>query len=64
MELVAKASDGRIVPYYKKVKWVDGSVASDLPMHRLRELFNINFFIVSQTNPHVVPGLSHTLNSR
>ena len=36
-------------------RYYDGSVAGDLPTKRLRELFNINFFIVSQTNPHVVP---------
>lgn len=38
-------------------KWIDGSVDNDLPMTRLAELFNINHFIVSQVNPHVVPFL-------
>jgi predicted acylesterase/phospholipase RssA len=28
---------------------------TDLPMQRLSELFNINHFIVSQVNPHVLP---------
>jgi hypothetical protein len=37
--------------------WIDGSVDSDLPMQRLAELFNVNHFIVSQVNPHVVPFL-------
>jgi TAG lipase/steryl ester hydrolase/phospholipase A2/LPA acyltransferase len=47
---------GEIVPYFAEgVKWWDGSVSSDLPMHRLSELFNVNHFIVSQVNPHVLP---------
>jgi TAG lipase / steryl ester hydrolase / phospholipase A2 / LPA acyltransferase len=33
-------------------------VASDLPLQRLAELFNINTFIVSQVNPHIVPFVS------
>src|SRR5712664_3297012 len=37
--------------------WIDGSVDSDLPMARLAEMFNVNHFIVSQVNPHVVPFL-------
>ena len=32
--------------------WQDGSLTHDLPMQRLSELFNVNFFIVSQVNPH------------
>ncbi|KKA26789.1 hypothetical protein TD95_003161 [Thielaviopsis punctulata] len=39
--------------------WVDGSLDNDLPMERLSELFNVNHFIVSQVNPHVVPFLSN-----
>ncbi|KAF2771039.1 putative esterase of the alpha-beta hydrolase superfamily, partial [Teratosphaeria nubilosa] len=38
-------------------KWIDGSVDNDLPMTRLAEIFNVNHFIVSQVNPHVVPFL-------
>ncbi|KAI0882392.1 patatin-domain-containing protein [Annulohypoxylon maeteangense] len=38
--------------------WIDGSVDSDLPMTRLAEMFNVNHFIVSQVNPHVVPFLT------
>jgi hypothetical protein len=37
--------------------WIDGSVDNDLPMTRLAEMFNVNHFIVSQVNPHVVPVL-------
>ncbi|KAI1100844.1 patatin-domain-containing protein [Jackrogersella minutella] len=38
--------------------WIDGSVDNDLPMTRLAEMFNVNHFIVSQVNPHVVPFLA------
>jgi TAG lipase / steryl ester hydrolase / phospholipase A2 / LPA acyltransferase len=40
------------------MQFVDGSVGQDLPMQRLSELFNVNTFIVSQVNPHVVPFVS------
>ena len=30
---------------------------NDIPMNRLAEMFNVNHFIVSQVNPHVVPFL-------
>lgn len=39
-------------------KWIDGSVDNDLPMTRLAEMFNVDHFIVSQVNPHVVPFLA------
>ncbi|KAI3630135.1 hypothetical protein MIR68_011570 [Amoeboaphelidium protococcarum] len=42
--------------------WIDGSVENDLPMTRLSELFNVNHFIVSQVNPHVVPFLSNSMS--
>ena len=38
-------------------KWIDGSVENDIPMQRLSEMFNVNHFIVSQVNPHVIPFL-------
>lgn len=38
-------------------RWIDGSVDNDIPITRLAELFNVNHFIVSQVNPHVVPFL-------
>ncbi|OAX84606.1 hypothetical protein ACJ72_01033 [Emergomyces africanus] len=40
-------------------RWIDGSVDHDLPMTRLSEMFNVNHFIVSQVNPHVVPFIPH-----
>ncbi|KAM4055870.1 patatin-like phospholipase domain-containing protein [Hirsutella rhossiliensis] len=39
-------------------RFIDGSVDNDLPMTRLSEMFNVNHFIVSQVNPHVIPFLS------
>ncbi|MDP5071419.1 MAG: DUF3336 domain-containing protein, partial [Congregibacter sp.] len=36
-------------------KWVDGSVSDDLPAKRLARLYGVNHFVVSQTNPHVLP---------
>ena len=40
------------------MQFVDGSVAQDLPMQRLTELFNVNTFIVSQVNPYAAPFVS------
>lgn len=49
VELMAKDENGVIHPYHPSLlKWSDGSVAYDLPMSRLSELFNVNHFIVSQ----------------
>lgn len=49
---------GQIVPWNVSAQhWIDGSVDNDLPINRLAEMFNVNHFIVSQVNPHVVPFL-------
>lgn len=60
VELLAKDDQGNTVPYLsnESVKWEDGSFSLDLPMARLSELFNVNHFIVSQVNPHIVPFLT------
>lgn len=60
--LLAKSRNGAFVPWLPDGKdgprrWRDGSLEADLPMDNLRELFNCNYFIVSQTNPHIVPLL-------
>ncbi|MGK0290517.1 MAG: TAG lipase/steryl ester hydrolase/phospholipase A2/LPA acyltransferase [bacterium] len=57
--LTAKDRNGRSIPYKASVKWIDGSISHDLPLKRLSELYNVNHFIVSQTNPHVIPFMSH-----
>ena len=36
-------------------RWHDGSLENDLPFRQLSEMFNVNHFVVSQTNPHLVP---------
>jgi TAG lipase/steryl ester hydrolase/phospholipase A2/LPA acyltransferase len=68
-ELMAKDRTGEIVPYHPPFnldpeegsasvrRWRDGSLEMDLPMIQLKELFNVNHFIVSQANPHIAPFL-------
>lgn len=56
--LMKKDIHGNILPYMSRLKFVDGSVVSDLPIERLMHLYDVNFTIVSQTNPHVVPFLN------
>ena len=52
VELKCKNYKGETVSYHPTgLKFIDGSVKADLPMQRLAELFNVNAFIVSQTNP-------------
>ncbi|PKA48707.1 Triacylglycerol lipase SDP1 [Apostasia shenzhenica] len=69
-ELMAKDRFGEIVPFHASFslgpeqasgtstrRWRDGSLEIDLPMMQLKELFNVNHFIVSQANPHISPLL-------
>lgn len=44
--------------------FVDGSLDHDIPMRKLSEMFNVNFFIVSQVNPHVRIFLDQEENFR
>ncbi|GAA5317479.1 MAG: DUF3336 domain-containing protein [Candidatus Pelagadaptatus aseana] len=53
--LMAKGPRGERQAYLPSRKWVDGSVSDDLPAKRLARLYGVNHYIVSQTNPHVVP---------
>ena len=55
--LFRRDRDGEREPYLPSLRWTDGSLKSDLPTIRLRRLYNVNHFIVSQTNPHVLPFL-------
>lgn len=57
VKLTARTEDGTTAPYAPHETWVDGSLQGDLPMDRLGRLHNVNHFIVSQTNPHVLPLL-------
>ncbi|KAL6010009.1 mitogen-activated protein kinase tyrosine protein phosphatase sdp1 [Asimina triloba] len=71
-ELMVKDRSGELVPFHAPFlegpeevpgkdppvrRWRDGSLESDLPMMQLKELFNVNHFIVSQANPHISPLL-------
>ena len=56
--LAKDPTTGEAVPWNPSPqRWIDGSVDNDIPMIRLAEMFNVNHFIVSQVNPHVVPFL-------
>ncbi len=62
--LEARDFSGRAVPYMPSKRWVDGTLSSDMPMLRLARLHNVNHYIVSQTNPHIVPFMSDRLPQR
>lgn len=49
--LMAKNVHGEPQPYLPGRRWVDGSVADDLPAKRLSRLFSTNHYIVSMVNP-------------
>ena len=49
--LQAKNERGESQPYLPARRWVDGSVADDLPAKRLSRLFSTNHYIVSMVNP-------------
>ena len=53
--LRAVDSDGLVVSYLPSRRWVDGSVSDDMPAKRLARLYGVNHYIVSHTNPHVLP---------
>jgi len=59
--LEARNYDNEIVPYMPSKRWVDGTLANDLPMLRVARLHNVNHYIVSQTNPHIVPFMAEKL---
>lgn len=53
--LYAKGKNGKPKPYLPSRKWVDGSLADDLPAKRLARLFGVNHYIVSLINPLALP---------
>ncbi len=53
--LTRQARGGGEEPYIGTERWIDGSFGGDLPMMRIGRLHNVNHFIVSQVNPHVLP---------
>jgi len=57
--LMAKNQYGEPQPYLPTRKWVDGSIADDLPAKRLQRLYSTNHYIVSMVNPIAIPFLKH-----
>ncbi len=55
VRLTSKRYDGVHTPYLASIRWVDGSVKSDFPQEKMARLYNINYTIASQVNPHIVP---------
>ena len=47
--------------YLEGASFSDGSFSNDLPMDRISQLFNVDNFIVSQVNPHLVPFFIHSI---
>ncbi|TXS90206.1 DUF3336 domain-containing protein [Parahaliea maris] len=58
--LMAKNVHGEAQPYLPTRKWVDGSIADDLPAKRLSRLFSTNHYIVSMVNPIATPFLNRS----
>ncbi|KAL2886432.1 Patatin-like phospholipase domain-containing protein [Ceratocystis lukuohia] len=61
--LMMKTSDGSLVPYSFGHRWKDGSLRTDIPIRALNLHFNVNFTIVSQTNPHINVFFFHSRGS-
>ncbi|NHB57104.1 DUF3336 domain-containing protein [Acinetobacter sp. 194] len=55
VHLTSKRYDGVHTPYLASIRWVDGSVRNDFPQEKMARLYNINYTIASQVNPHIVP---------
>ncbi|TPX51425.1 hypothetical protein SeMB42_g01913 [Synchytrium endobioticum] len=61
IELVMKDERGHLVPYRAAGRrWRDGSLITDIPEKTLHQLFNVNYTIVSQANPHIVLWFYHS----
>jgi NTE family protein len=55
--LMARNVHGEAQPYLPTRRWVDGSIADDLPAKRLSRLYSANHYIVSMVNPIATPFL-------
>ena len=62
--LSARNEAGEKQAYLPSQRWVDGSLSSDLPAKRLARLYGANHFVVSQTNPHVIPFVTDAKRKR
>jgi TAG lipase/steryl ester hydrolase/phospholipase A2/LPA acyltransferase len=60
-QLLARDARGYVVSFANTAageaqrRWRDGSLEEDLPMRGLSEMFNVNYFLVSQANPYLLP---------
>lgn len=61
--LMARNAHGEAQPYLPTRKWVDGSIADDLPAKRLSRLYSANHYIVSMVNPIATPFLRNDSES-
>lgn len=55
VQLLYKDADGTIRKSDRDETYFDGSIRHDIPTNGLAEMLNCQFFVVCQTNPHVVP---------
>ena len=62
--LMARNHHGEKQAYLPSRKWVDGSVSDDMPTKRLARLYGVNHYIVSQTNPHVIPFVDRSMRKQ
>ncbi|GAA6064627.1 hypothetical protein JCM10212_006072, partial [Sporobolomyces blumeae] len=51
--LLKKDKHGKLHPWEFQGRHKDGSLRVDIPLHALNLLYNVNFSLVSQVNPHV-----------
>lgn len=61
--LMAKDKEGVVKPYLPLRRWIDGSYSDDLPAKRLARLYGVNHYIVSLTNPYVLPFVEDPAHS-
>lgn len=61
VKLRARNYAGKSVAYMPRSSWVDGSIHGDIPKDKINRLHNINHYIVSQTNPHIVPFMNEEI---
>jgi len=61
VQLRAKNFAGKSVAYMPNDRWIDGSVHEDIPKEKVNRLHNVNHYIVSQTNPHIVPFMNEEI---
>jgi predicted acylesterase/phospholipase RssA len=61
VQLRARNFSGISAPYMPRSRWIDGTMHEDIPKEKVNRLHNVNHYIVSQTNPHVVPFLGEEI---